>query len=26
VGDREAHWQGWPTEYRGGDTVSYYSE
>ena len=24
LGDRDAYWQDWPTEYRGGDTVSYY--
>jgi hypothetical protein len=24
LGDRDASWQDWPTEYRGGDTVSYY--
>jgi hypothetical protein len=24
LGDKDAHWQDWPTEYRGGDTVSYY--
>jgi hypothetical protein len=23
-GDRDAYWQDWPTEYRGGETVSYY--
>jgi len=23
LGDRDAYWQDWPTEYRGGDTVSY---
>jgi hypothetical protein len=24
LGDRDAYWQDWPTEYRGGDAVSYY--
>ncbi len=24
LGDREVYWQDWPTEYLGGDTVSYY--
>ena len=24
LGDRDSYWQDWPTEYRGGDTVSYY--
>ena len=24
LGGRDAHWQDWPAEYRGGDTVSYY--
>jgi hypothetical protein len=24
LGDKDAYWQDWPTEYRGGDTVSYY--
>jgi hypothetical protein len=24
LGDRDAYWQDWPTEYRGDDTVSYY--
>ena len=24
LGDRDAYWQDWPTEYVGGDTVSYY--
>jgi hypothetical protein len=24
LGDRDAYWQDWPTEYRGGETVSYY--
>jgi hypothetical protein len=24
LGDRDAYWQDWPTEYLGGDTVSYY--
>ena len=24
LGDRDVCWQDWPTEYLGGDTVSYY--
>jgi hypothetical protein len=24
LGDRDAYWQDWPTEYLGGDVVSYY--
>jgi hypothetical protein len=24
LGDREAHWQDWPVEYRGGGTACYY--
>jgi hypothetical protein len=24
LGDRDAYWQDWPTEYLGGDTVGYY--
>ena len=24
LGDRDAYWQDWPTEYRSGETVSYY--
>jgi hypothetical protein len=24
LGDRDGYWQDWPTEYRGGETVSYY--
>jgi hypothetical protein len=24
LGDREAYWQDWPTEYLGGDTTRYY--
>jgi hypothetical protein len=24
LGGRDVYWQDWPTEYRGGDTVSYY--
>jgi hypothetical protein len=24
LGGRDAYWQDWPTEYRGGDTISYY--
>jgi hypothetical protein len=24
LGDRDAYWQDWPTEYLGGDTVCYY--
>jgi len=23
LGERDAHWQDWPTEYRGGDTCYY---
>ena len=24
LGGRDAYWQDWPTEYRGGETISYY--
>ncbi len=24
LGDKDAYWQDWPTEYRGGDTTCYY--
>jgi hypothetical protein len=24
LGDRDVYWQDWPTEYLGGDTISYY--
>jgi hypothetical protein len=24
LGDSDTHWQDWPTEYRGGDAISYY--
>ena len=24
LGDKDVYWQGWPTEYLGGDTISYY--
>ena len=24
MASRDAYWQDWPTEYRGGDTISYY--
>jgi hypothetical protein len=24
LGDRDAYWQDWPTEYRGGDAISHY--